>query len=510
MISARMPPGQEKPRSYITVVHYGDRTPLNLKRFATEKGSQPLNIIGSRALLAIKCPVGRSCKPGVRFLAVVHRPSAAEGVCRLQGEIGNDLRRKEHTSAMRHTIRLTTAVVFVCAILSLAAVSYGLQIVKGPYLQNVTTRGITVVWETDVNSDSRVDYGLTGQYGRSVGSGDPVVLHEIVIDDLSADALFHYRVTSEAGIEQVQSVDSTFHTAVLSGTPFTFCALGDSRGQPAVFEAVCDLVRAKHPDFVLHSGDLVSDGYNYDEWQSFFFYPARELLRQIPMFTIPGNHERQHNYYTYFMSNPTESSGTDWYYSFDYGNAHFCMINTNDEIYGYGNDVDYYPGSPQYQWIVNDLSSTEQEWKIVVVHTPPYSSGQHGTNPKVIAYLTPLFAQYGVDLVFSGHDHDYERTVSMRGVVYVVSGGAGAWLYPKAADNWWSVDFDSAYHYCLIAIDGRYLSMVVRDINGQVIDRLRLSHSNSQFAQEHRRQVAPQGPLHWKPSPAPRPSASTP
>jgi predicted phosphodiesterase len=398
-------------------------------------------------------------------------------------------------SQVKSRLYILIAVAVLCG---LAPCAWALEIVKGPYLQNVTKTGITVMWETDIPSDSRVDYGETGRYGKVKGSSDLVVLHEIVIDDLSADLLFHYKVTSKTGTEEVESADSTFQTAVLPQTPFTFCALGDSRGQPAIFETICDLVRTEHPDFVLHSGDIVSDGSQYAQWQDFFFYPARELLRQIAMFTIPGNHERQHNYYTYFMSNPTGSSGTEWYYSFDYGNTHFCMINSNDDHYGYGNDMTYYPGSPQYQWIVNDLSSTHQEWKIVMLHHPAYSSGPHGCNDalKVDDYLSPLFAKYKVDLVFSGHDHDYERTTSMSGVVYVVSAGAGAWLYEKACDQWWSVKFASVYHFCLITIDGQDLRMEVRDIDDQVIDRLRLSHSSAQFAQEKKQQVAPRGPDH--------------
>jgi predicted phosphodiesterase len=396
---------------------------------------------------------------------------------------------------VKRRLRLLTA---VAVLLSLASTALGLQIVKGPYLQNVTKTGITVLWETDLPSDSHVDYGETDQYGKVKGSADPVTLHEMVIDDLWADSLFHYKVRSTDGVGQVESEDNTFQTAVLEGTPFKFCHYSDNQGGWPRHKIICDLIRSKSPRFVVHSGDMVQDGYNYDEWGTYFFDPARNLIKQVAIFTIPGNHERQHDYYTYFMSNPTESSGTEWYYSFDYGNTHFCMINSNDTAYGYGNDMTYYPGTPQYDWIVSDLSSTQQEWKIVVLHHPPYSSGLHGCHdmPKSREYLCPLFAKYGVDLVISGHDHLYERTVAMRGVPYIVSAGGGGYLTDETCDHWWTVKLVVEYHYSIFTVDGKDLKMEVRNINDQVIDTFRLSHSPAQFAQEKKQQVPPQGPDH--------------
>lgn len=393
---------------------------------------------------------------------------------------------------------LAAAAVAVCAICGLSAHAFALEIIKGPYLQNVTMQGITVMWETDQPSDSRVDYGESAQYGKVKESDELLTLHEIVLDDLWADSLFHYKVTSKDEGDEVESEDSTFQTAVAPGTPFTFCDYGDNQGGYGHHEIICDLIGGKSPRFVVHSGDMVQNGYNYDEWGTYFLNPARNLLRQVAMFTIPGNHERQHDYYTYFVSNPADSSGTEWYYSFDYGNAHFCMINSCDTAYGYGNDMTYYPGTAQYEWIVSDLSSTEQEWKIVVFHHPPYSSGVHGCHEvyKVREYLCPLLAEYDVDIVFSGHDHLYERIVSMRGVPYIVSGGGGGGLTTETCDHWWTVKLLVEYNYCIVTIDGQELSLEVRDINDKVIDTFRLSHSRAPVPQEKKQQVPPRGPEH--------------
>ena len=89
---------------------------------------------------------------------------------------------------------------------------------------------------------------------------------------------------------------------------------------------------------------------------------------------------------------------------------------------------DYEPGSKQYQFLKRDLAGTSRPFKVFFGHHPAYSSGSHGSTKKMQEYLQPLFEENGVQLVFAGHDHDYERTI-VNGITYVVSGGGGAPLY---------------------------------------------------------------------------------
>src|SRR6185436_11897430 len=92
----------------------------------------------------------------------------------------------------------------------------------------------------------------------------------------------------------------------------------------------------------------------------------------------------------------------------------------------------------QVDWLQADLASTTQEWKVVYFHRPPYSTGfEHGSDLTIRAVFAPIFEQNGVQLVLSGHDHDYERTQPMKTstdpsatpVTYIVSGGGGAPTY---------------------------------------------------------------------------------
>ena len=82
------------------------------------------------------------------------------------------------------------------------------------------------------------------------------------------------------------------------------------------------------------------------------------------------------------------------------------------------------PGTEQYRWLEDDLANTNKTWKFVFFHLPPYSCGPWGPQPQVQA-LHPLFVRYGVDIVFNGHEHNYQR-FPVDGVNYIITGGGGA------------------------------------------------------------------------------------
>jgi hypothetical protein len=109
----------------------------------------------------------------------------------------------------------------------------------------------------------------------------------------------------------------------------------------------------------------------------------------------------------------------------------------------------------------------------VFLHRSPYGSSRHGGDEKVREDLEPLFAKHGVDLVFSGHDHVYERTVPIRGVTYVVSGGGGRRLYP-AGGSARTASSVSAHHAVLVRVGGGHLALEAVEAGGTGVDRLDL------------------------------------
>ncbi len=225
-----------------------------------------------------------------------------------------------------------------------------------------------------------------------------------------------------------------------------------------------DSILTLAPDFYLHTGDFVDDGRVADQWTTFFTV-ERDLMRQSPLFGALGNHERDSEHYFSAFHLP----GNERWYSFNYGNIHFVVL----QVDGY---ADYGPGSEQLTWLEDDLAHTSQTWKVVCFHIPPYSSGPHGSDLDVRAALEPLFTQYGVDLVFNGHDHAYERSIA-NNVVYIVTRGGGAPLYEAENPNSASVYFTSTYHSVLVSVDGQSLTVAGVRPDGTRFDEFTLSKS---------------------------------
>ncbi len=366
-------------------------------------------------------------------------------------------------------LRLAYRVVLPCVVLLAASTAFAAPtITKGPYIQNVRTNAVVIMWETSASSSSTVTYGTTISYGRTVSSSSLVKVHEMTVSGLATDTLYHYKVSSTNSTGTVSSVDCTFRTAVAAGTPFRFAAYGDSRTFATSHAAVVKAIVASAPRLVLHDGDITRDGTVASYWQTEYFTPAASLIKTTPVYPTPGNHEKgTSSYYSYFS--PATGGGTkseEWY-SFNYGSVHFISIDTCSS---------FSVGSTQYNWLVNDLKTTTAEWKVVLTHYPAYSSGTHGSSPNVQSVLVPLFEKYKVDMVFAGHDHIYERSLK-SGVYYFVTGGGGAELYSIGKhSNPYRQYSRSCYHHITVDIDGPKAVIQARTNDGAVFDSVTITH----------------------------------
>jgi len=374
------------------------------------------------------------------------------------------------------------------------------EITKGPYLQDVRVDRITVMWETLTSTGSRVDYGPTVAYG-SFAEGTAWLshcnryIHRVVLPGLAGETAYYYRAQSDG----VMSPGYSFRTAAAVGTPFTLAIYGDNRGGPAGTrhsEVVDAILAGGLPDLVINSGDLTWQGARCAPdgglgWGPEYFTPAQPLLGRVPGYISVGNHEYYNvqtepdlidppvNFQDYF-SFPDNGSpdpiNRDLYYSFDYGDAHFMVLNSN---YYFTVAADFKPSSDQYEWLVNELKNTGATWKFVIFHHPPYFSlppfEDYDTRFPVQAYLVPVFERYGVQMVINGHVHLYERS-RKRGINYIVSAGGGASLTPLDSPRWnpYRITARSLYHYCRLRIDGPRLSLAALDTGNIPFDAFTL------------------------------------
>ena len=183
--------------------------------------------------------------------------------------------------------------------------------------------------------------------------------------------------------------------------------------------------------FIVSAGDQVDSGLNLHQWQ-WFFDSAQDALLRLPLMPATGNHEDAGAALQQFLpfgDLPVGQGGDSGvYYSFDYNNIHFIVLNTNAL-------ADNRLNEGQVNWMREDAQGSDADWKIVVLHKAPYSNGSHYKDEDVIGLreqLTPLLPQLGIDLVISGHDHTYLRT-EMEGVEYVIAGTSGVKYYNVTA-----------------------------------------------------------------------------
>ncbi|OWY63865.1 hypothetical protein B7486_50565, partial [cyanobacterium TDX16] len=322
------------------------------------------------------------------------------------------------------------------------------NLVREPYLQRLSSSSVTICWRSDVPSDSRVRYGTTqGVLNLSATSATNTVDHIVTINSLTPATRYYYDVGSTTAVQGGGTAAYYFETAPVTGssTPFRFWAVGDGGNGTAtqvnVMNAMLTAAGGNPPDFAVQLGDIAYNSGTDSEFTTNHFTPYAPVLRNTTMWPTLGNHEGASTssgspgastgpYYDAFVL-PTAgeaggmSSGTEAYYSFDYGNAHFVCLNSEQ--------VSRSAVGPMANWLTSDLAATAQEWLIVFFHHPPYSRGTHNSDSfsdsggrmvEMRENILPILEAGGVDLVLSGHSHSYERS-------YLIDGAHGYGTSPN-------------------------------------------------------------------------------
>jgi hypothetical protein len=324
------------------------------------------------------------------------------------------------------------------------------------------SRSITVTWRTEAVEASIVQYGLDRSYGES-GTGTPGIIHTVRLVNLTPSTTYHYR----CGNGSSWSAGHTFTTG--PGDPasgFSFAAVGDDRGNYGVRRSIALSILGTDAAFAIHTGDLVNDGRDQNNWDQ-WFESGEELYARVPVMTTMGNHEEMAPQYFDQLALPNN----EMWYSFDYGNAHFVALNTETSMYG-----------EQLKWLQQDLSACNSTWKFVFFHRPMYSSGYHGSDHSVRRAWEGVLNKHDVDVAFVGHDHIYERTKPMvdgqapgngTGTVHVVTGGGGAGLHDlRPLQPSWSLVRLSEHHYIIVEVREGSLHLEARLPNGLIFDEL--------------------------------------
>lgn len=254
--------------------------------------------------------------------------------------------------------------------------------------------------------------------------------------------------------------------APLPGRPASlrFLAVADTGSGDANQRAVGLQMAAVHRrapvDLVVLGGDNIYPSGDMALIESMFRKPYAELLAAgVPFHAVLGNHDiRTANGAPQVAYAPFGMGGR--FYNLRRGPVEFFMLDTNA-------NADW---TRQLSWLRSALAKSTAAWKIVVGHHPIYSSGLYGNDPGLRARLVPMMRAHGVQLYINGHEHNYERSVPIDGITYLVVGGGGASLRPVIATAQ-SARAVSVHSFVELEAGPDVLQLAAWDQGGRLIDR---------------------------------------
>lgn len=272
-----------------------------------------------------------------------------------------------------------------------------------------------------------------------------------------------YLVTLNTNRRHQTSAPTPSPTPSPATTPISekFAAYGDSRTGHDIHQLIVNHIISYHPKAVFHVGDLVEDGTKADQWQIFnqITAPIKKIL-----YPALGNHDNNADLYYKNFQLPNNEQ----WYLVKFSTLNAIILDSNAPLS---------KNSPQYLWLIQTLSQLDKtKFTLVVFHHPPFSSGPHIEDEKGLRNsIVPLFENYGVDLIFNGHDHDYERSY-VNGIYYIVVGSSGAPLYSKSRTRSFSQKFLKSYSFATFKISGQKMVLSVYNQNNKLIDFLTLAN----------------------------------
>lgn len=360
---------------------------------------------------------------------------------------------------------------------------------RAPYLQALGQDGVLIAFRTDREVEPSVDYGASLRYGSTV-RGRASRVHAIEIGGLSPGERYFYRV--RIGSRTLAEGENYFFDTDAGATDgeFSFFVTGDV-GEPGGAQALTGrrvLLTTPRAEIGLITGDVVYPDGAADDYDEHLMTPWAPLMRSVAIYPALGNHD--------WHVDPERNFVEQWYlphnehyYSFDRGNAHFIALDTRDG--------DIWDRENQVAWLRADLEANRHAtWTFAYYHHPGYTCTYKGYEQSVIDNFHPLFDEYGVDIVFMGHAHTYERLYPMRGAtplnqdqdpnyvnpdgtIYVVT-GCGAKLNDSRTKDCDlnAVAIDQTYMFTHVTVRGNALQVrQIESETGTVRDEITLTKS---------------------------------
>ncbi len=348
---------------------------------------------------------------------------------------------------------------------------------RGPYLQHAAD-GVVVAWYTPAPGEGRVrffsDAGATGEAVAPAGT----TRREATLRGLVPGVRYNYRVYSPLAQLASTSGDVEFSFRAPDRELLRFVVFGDcgtgSAAQHAVARAIA--AEAVAPDLVMIAGDVIYPPADASAWDARFFAPYRALLPAVRFYAVPGNHDYEiQGGKPFFEVFTLPRNGPDGLvpessYWLERAGAVLIAHDTNQSVALLRQEA--------VPWHT-EIARRAATFRLVFQHQSMYSSGPNFAeppSPQLRELLSPVYSATGVDVVFNGHDHLYERTRPIGGVIYVTTGAGGAELYARAATNPFTLAFANDRHgYTHVELSGRALLLRQMDTTGRAYDAFALT-----------------------------------
>ncbi|HEY7375533.1 MAG TPA: metallophosphoesterase [Polyangia bacterium] len=359
----------------------------------------------------------------------------------------------------------------------------GTALARAPYLQRTTAHDAVVVWTSVAEGsasvlvespdgtqqttfpaaiDPSVPREAPDYWTRAASGGGVTRQWMATVSGLTPDTTYCYTIYQDG---QPVTAPAPLRSAPAPGSTgrVQFVALGDSGGGGSDQRALLRQIETVPFDFMIHTGDIAYDDGTLAEFESRFFGVYAPLLASRPIFPASGNHDyetadaapyRQ----VFVLPENGGPDGVERWYSYDWGDVHLVALDT-EKI-----------GPSQAAWLEADLAANQLPWTIVYGHRPPHSSGEHGDDPGFNSWLVPILKAHHVQLVLSGHDHDYERFQPIDGITYIVTGGGGKGVRDFSSLEQGSAFADAVIHVLVVTVDADTLTTHAIDGTGREFD----------------------------------------
>jgi len=257
------------------------------------------------------------------------------------------------------------------------------------------------------------------------------------------------------------AADTARLTLPMKADSVRFVAIGDTGTGTEKQRQLANLMhgyRKSFPfEFVIMMGDNMYGGEKAADFKKKFEDIYKPLLDGgVKFYASLGNHdESNQRFYEHFNMKGEE------YYRLKKGNVAFYALNSN------------YMDKRQVKWLEEELAKDDSEWKVAFFHHPPYSSGgKHGSNVGLREVIEPIFLKYGVDVVFAGHEHFYERLKPQKGIHYFITGAGGKLREGdvKKGSPLTALAYDRDMSFMLIEVAGDEMHFQVVARTGETVD----------------------------------------